>query len=557
MRVFNDDGRACRRCGDVPPVLKGKNSDLCPACHAELVITTYCTLTTGSFMGRPFELLSWEQGIIRRAFGTLKPDGTRQYRYVYVEVPKKNGKTELGGALALYLTGFDDEPGAQVYSAAADREQAGLVYNASSQMVVNSPLLSRAFKNIDSRKRIIYHGNGGCFYQVLSSDVKTKHGINPSGIIFDELHAQPNHYLWDTLVEGTESARDQQLVIVLTTAGVYDLNSIAWEVHAKARAIYEGKEEDDSFLPIFYSMEPEEAHAEVGAHADGSKKYYWETAEAWEKVNPSWGTVFNKEKIASHYNEVRGNPRRINNFLRFRLNVWTSSVSRYLSMADWDACPGGLDQASLLGSKCYGGLDLASTTDLTSFALAFEPDESGIIDVLVRFWVPEAKLRAGGAKIDQVDYSAWVDAGWIQVTDGVMVDYTHIIKEVVGLDETHDIQEIGFDPWNATQTAVELQDQHGLTMVKMRQGMLTMSAPCKQVEGLVLAHKINHGGNPVLRWNADNMMVRTDANDNVQPAKDKSNGRIDGMVALIMAVGRLMLHTKTSSVYEERGVRSI
>lgn len=492
----------------------------------------------GRWAGVPFTFIPWQRDLIRKIYGTVKENGKRQYRIVYLEIPKKNGKTELGSAIALVGLVGDDEQGGEVYSAAADREQAGLVFNPAAQMVRNNDKLDARLKIIESQKRIVdYQTNS--FYHVLSSDVPTKHGLNPSTIIFDELHAQPNRNLWDVLVEGTEIAREQQLIVVLTTAGVYDKNSICWEVHDYALKVQKGIINDPAFLPIIYAAEKEDD---------------WEDEKIWRKCNPSLNYIFGIGNLRKHYNEVKDNPARQNNFRRFRLNQWVNQISRYIPIDAWDACSGKIDKKSLLKRICYGALDLSSSIDLTAFALVFPPENlKEKWQVLLKFYIPEDNIKER-VKRDRVPYDRWVESGYITATPGNVVDYDFVRKDVINAAKIYSLRELAYDPWGAVKLANDLENKDGITMVEHRLGFKSMSPPTKDLLVKVKAKELQHNKNPVLRWCMDNLVVKVDAAENVKPDKEKATERIDGVVALIMALGRAIVHEDKTSVYNKRGL---
>jgi phage terminase large subunit-like protein len=491
------------------------------------------TYSKGQWTGNPFQLLPWQwERVIAPAFGTLRQDGNRQYRFVYVEIPKKNGKTELGAAIALYMLCADKEGKPEIFSASGDREQAALVYSAAAEMVKRSPVLSRCLKVLDSRKRIINPRNSG-FYQVLSSESELQHGLSPSAIIFDELHAQPTDRLWNVLTSGTHYARKQQIVIVLTTAGIYDKHSIWWKVRTKAQQIAAGIIEQPDFLPVLYI-----ADAEKDDPAD---------EELWKRVNPSLGQIFTIDKIREDYEAVKNDPVEFQNFLRFRLNIPVKQLFRWMPMEKWDACDAQPDLDALKGRPCYGGLDLASKVDLAAFVVVFPPiEDGGCWDVLARFYCPEEGIMKR-SRTDKIHYDVWEKQGFLTATEGNVVDYTFIEKDILQAAKDYELHEVGFDSWNAQATATRIMDQlnpandeRGFQMVEVRQGAKSMNEPAKDLLVHVMQEKIRHGGNPVLRWNADNLVMRADANGNVAPDKLKATDKIDGMVALIMAWGRAM-----------------
>jgi len=494
--------------------------------------------TKGKWAGESFVLLDWQIDLIDKLYGTVKADGTRQYRICYCEIPKKNGKTELGGALALYHLCADNEASPEVYSAAADREQASIIYGVASYMTKHTAL-NRSLKVRDSRKRIIYEKNNG-YYQVLSSEVATKHGISPSCVIFDELHAQPNDELWRVLTSGTDYARSQQTVIVLTTAGVYDKESVWWRVREKARQVEAGIIKDDSFLPILYIADPE--------------KDKEDDEELWKRVNPSLGRIFTLDKIRRDYEIAKNNPVEIQDFKRYRLNIPIKQLIKWMDMRKWDKCSQKIDLEALKGRSCYGGLDFSSTQDMTSFVLVFPFDDAPAV-VLCWFYCPEETIY-NKSKSDAVHYDIWAEKGLLTATPGDYVDYQYVKKDVLEAAGEYDIKEIGFDPWNNTQLATDLIAER-LEMVEVRQGTRSLSEPSKDILKKILAKLINHLGNPILRWNTDNVVMIQDANENIRPTKDKSTGRIDGFVALIMAWSRVILSEGNESVYEKRGVLEI
>ena len=504
-------------------------------------IQTLCTHTKGKWAGVPFNLIDWQFQIIWKLFGMCDKDGFRRYRTCYAEIPKKNGKSELAAAIALILLVADDEQGGEVYSAAADISQAGLVYAVAAQMVRNNPVLDKRLRVLDSRKRIIDYKTNS-FYQVLSAEVATKHGLNPSGIIFDELHAQPNRHLWDVLTEGTDYARQQQVVFCITTAGVYDKNSICWEVREHARQVQEGIVKDPRLLPVLYI-----ADREKDDPAD---------PKLWARVNPSIGHIFTLDKINEDWESVADRPARMNNFLRFRLNIWVNQLSRWIDMYNWDACKGEIDKGELLKRECYAGLDLSTKIDLTALALVFPPQEGNRWRLLVKTFCPEETIIKRSNE-DKVPYHLWRDAGHLTATPGNVVDMAFIKQEILNAAAIYDLREVAYDPWNATSVATELAETHGMPMVEHRQGYASMSESSKEFEKLVISEKLMHDGNPVLRWCVDNLAIKTDPAGNIKPAKDQATERIDAAIASIMAIGRAIVHYDARSVYEERGILTL
>ena len=493
--------------------------------------------TKGEFHGKPFKLLPWQEKIIRDVFGTVRDEepSMRQYNQVYIEIGKKNGKSELGAALALNMLINDDEWKAEVYSCASDRQQAAIVFDVAVDMVRQNPTLSKLIKIIPSTKRMVYQPTGS-IYQVLSSEVATKHGLNVSACIFDELHTQPTRALYDVMNQGSGDARKQPLWFFLTTAGT-DRNSVCWEVHQKALDILEGRKHDPRFYPVVYGL-PDDAD--------------WQDEQNWYKCNPSLGYTITIDKVRDAYHKALETPADENMFRQLRLNQWVKQSIRWMPMDKWDECGGNIDPYELEGRVCYAGLDLSSTSDLTTLVLVFPPsDESEPYVILPFFWLPEETLPLR-VRRDHVMYDVWEKQGFLQTTEGNVVHYGFIEKFICELGENYNIREIAYDRWNATQMVQNLEDD-GFTMIPFGQGFRDMSPPTKELMRLVLEHRLVHGGHPVLRWNMDNAFVRTDPAGNLKIDKQKSTEKVDGAVALVMALDRAMKNQNSGgSVYDER-----
>lgn len=494
--------------------------------------------TKDPWYGVSFDLLPWQRELVMDVFGTVKKDGYRQYNTAYLEVPKKNGKTDLAAALGLYMTCADGERGAEVYGAAADRQQASIAFDVAVEMVEQSPALKKRIKLVLSQKRMVYKPTNS-FYQVLSAEAYSKHGFNVHAVIFDELHAQPNRELFDVLTKGSGDARMQPLFFLITTAGD-DPNrtSIGWEVHQKAIEVLNGTKQIDNFYAKIYGVAEDED---------------WEDEANWIKANPSVGHNLRLETFRQWYKEAKGNPAEERTFRQLRLNQWLKfKTTKWVSLDQWDATAGIVIPEKLRNRRCFGGLDLSTKIDITAYVLVFPPEEAGQKwEVLWKFWIPEDNMKER-VKKDHVPYDRWVREGFIKTTPGNVIDYDFIEKDILRSRDLYDIQEIGFDPWNAQQVATHLDDE-GLTMVEVRQGFKSMSPPMKELEAFIIGKKITHGGNPVARWMFGNLEVKMDENENVRPVKSKSTERIDGIVALINAMARGILDEDNESVYEKRG----
>lgn len=494
--------------------------------------------TKGTWAGKKFKLLDWQEQIIRDLFGTLKPNGYRQFNTAYIEIPKKNGKSELAAAVALLLCCGDGEQRAEIYGCAADRGQATIVFDVVADMVRMCPALNKRCKILTSQKRILFTPTNS-FYQVLSAEAYSKHGFNIHGVVFDELHTQPNRKLFDVMTKGSGDARMQPLYFLITTAGT-DTNSICYETHQKAKDILEGRKIDPTFYPVIY-----------GAGEDED----WTDPKVWLKSNPSLGETIGMDKVEAACESAKQNPGEENSFRQLRLNQWVKQAVRWMPMDKWDACALPTNEEMLEGRVCYGGLDLSSTTDLTSFCLVFPPeDEDEPYYVLPYFWVPEDTLDLR-VKRDHVPYDLWHRQGYLETTEGNVVHYGYIEKFIERLGERFNIRDIAFDRWGATQMSQDLENM-GFTVVPMGQGFASMSPPTKELMKLTLEKKIAHGGHPVLRWNMDNIFIRTDPAGNIKADKAKSTEKIDGAIAMIMALDRAIRcgNDTSESVYDTRGL---
>lgn len=479
----------------------------------------------GQWAGKPFDLQPWQwERLIAPLFGWKRADGTRRYRKAGVWIPKKNGKSALASGVSLYLLVADGEAGAEVYNFAADRNQASIVFDEAVNMVEASEGLLSRLDVLRSTKRIVYPGQAA-FYRAMSAEAPTKEGLNWHGFILDELHAQHDRVLYDTLRYGGR-ARRQPLELTISTAG-FDRHSIGYEQYQYAKGVAEDRIEDLAFLPLIYEAEVEDD---------------WTAEEVWRKANPSLGVTVTVETFRQDCVEAQASPAKENAFRRYLLNQWTEQDVRWLQLARWDACATPVNPDDLEGRECYAGLDLSSTTDLTALALLF-PDDQGGYDLLCFFWVPEEGARKR-EKTDRVPYRQWIKAGLIEATPGDTVDQDLIRRRIGELGNKYQIREIAIDRWNATQITTQLMGD-GFEVIAFGQGFASMSSPTKELESLVLAGKLRHGGNPVLRWCAGNVSVEQDAAENLKPSKKKSVERIDGVVAAVMALGRAMVRSQS------------
>jgi len=475
---------------------------------------------TGDWRGVPFVLTGWQREIIRALFGTMGPDGKRQYRKSFIAIPKKNGKSEFVSAIAAKLL-YADGGGAEVYSAAASREQAAIIYRTMKAMVMQVPALAARTKPYDSVKRL-YVEQTGSFFQSLSADADYADGINPSGVIVDELHRHKTRDLYDLLRQGSGTRR-QPLMVTITTAGT-DKESVCFEQWEYARKVRDGVMDDPTLLPVIYEM-PTDAD--------------WTDEAEWFKCNPALGDYLAIEELRALVREALEQPSFQNSVRRLRFNQWTAAESRWFDLGAWDAC--GNDTITAIekrneGRACYLGLDLASTSDLAAYALVFPRDDVGY-DALFRAYLPQSAIdkRTKHAPV----FAAWEREGFLRVTPGDVIDYDFIKSDILADAGRFQVEEIGYDPWSAVQVALQLQGE-GLTCVPVRQGFSTLSPPAKLLETLVARREIHHGGHPVARWCADNVQTEEDSAGNIKPSKKASTEKIDVVAALVTGLERAM-----------------
>lgn len=467
--------------------------------------------------GQKFTPEPWQQFLIGSLFGWLRPDGKRRFRRAYVRLARKNGKSYLASGLALRLAFFDEEPGAEVYCAATKREQAKKVSDISTQMVKMTP---------DLRARIgvtvsgLYQYSTGSKLQPLGADADTTDGLNISGAVIDELHAHKNRAMVDVIDTAT-GARDQPMVFEITTAG-YDRESICYEHDEYSTRLLHRVFEDDSWFAFIASLDEDDD---------------WLDERVWPKANPNLGVSVYLDDLRAKALRAQRIPADQNAFRRLHLNEWTTQEDRWIDLPTWRLCGDAVDVAALRGRACYVGLDLSATTDLSAAALAF-PSADGTVDVLMRFWLPETRIAAREERREGVPLEAWARDGWLTATPGNVIDYERIREQLLRDAEQFQIKEIAFDPWNARQLVTQLQGD-GFACVEVRQGFQSLSPPTKDLEARILSKRIRHGNHPVLNWCASNVAVETDAAGNVKPSKARARDRIDGIVALVMALDRI------------------
>jgi phage terminase large subunit-like protein len=507
--------------------------------YAVNFIERYCRQSVGRWGGQPLFLLEWQRDFLMRLFGWKLANGKRRFLRAYLEVAKKNGKSTLFAAIAILLLVGDGEGAPEVYINACDREQASIIFDESSRMVHHSPALNKRLKVIDSKKRIIDPKNSGRI-QANSADVPSKDGRNAHGILFDELHRQRTRDLWDIFEYAAES-REQPLTLSITTAGEEEAG-IWYEQREYSEGVNEGRIPDITHLGVVYRALPTD---DLGSEA------------TWKKANPSLGITIDTEKFRRAYEEALVLPRKMALFKRLRLNIIASMAAKFMPPEVWARCKGDFDPRMPLprGVAFWAGLDLSSIQDLTALAVIFGSRHEGY-RLLTRFWLPAERIVELEHEHSQ-PYRAWAQHGYITLTEGEVVDYDFVRREINNLAAVGELRKLLVDPHNATNLATELIEQDGIPAEFLGQGFISLNAPTKELERLALSRKLRHGGHPVMDWMMRNAVVQTDAAGNIKLTKKKSSGKIDGAAATVNAIAALLAPDAGPSVYESRGLLSL
>lgn len=503
----------------------------------------FCRHSKGEWVGQTIHLEPWQQFVLWSTFGWMRADEktgnpVRRFRTAYVEVARKNGKSTFASGIGLYMLDADGEPGAEIYSAATKKAQAKITFDEASRMVKSSPSLRKRIRPFRDNLHI---PNTASKFEPLGRDTDSMDGLNVHCAIVDEVHAHKNSETWD-LLETATGARREPLMIGITTAG-FDRNSLCWNLHQYAEKIVEGIILDDSFFGIIYTLD------------EGDDP---EDERSWIKANPNLGISKKWSDLRDKLTKAIEMPAALNSFLRRELNIWTQASSRWVNPERWAACGAAINSDGLQGRTCYLALDLSSTTDVTAVVAVFPPTQANDpYQVLCRFYLPEENLKQRVHR-DRVPYDVWVRQGFMTTTPGNVIDYDFVIADIDELMTRYDVAEIAYDPWGATQIQAQLAEMRDGEdwLIQFRQGFASMSPAMKALERLYMAGELAHGNNPVLTWMASNLVVREDPAGNIKPDKAKSTERIDGMVALAMAVDRAVRKLGADqSVYEERGIR--
>lgn len=502
----------------------------------------------GRWAGREFRLLDWQaKYLICPLFGLKRADGKRLIRTVWFEIPRKNGKSTLCSGLCLYLLMADREPAAEVYAAAGDKPQAGIVFRAARNMASGSDAISKKLGKRGIQRALLEHPMTGSIFRALSSDGSRQHGLNIHGAVVDEVHVHKTPDLIEALETGTGS-REQPVVVFITTADAGEDGSIYSTKREYLEGVASGVIVDPTFYGVVFG---------VDETVEGFDPFAAETLRA---ANPGYNVTVLADYLERKAAEASQSPAQLNSYLRLHLNIRTKQTTRWLPLDRWDNCGQLITPLEWAGKVAYSGLDLSATTDLTAFSfIAYDDNAAPMVDTMA--WLPEERAEQLERK-HGIPFSRWAAAGFLRLTEGNVIDYATVRSDInLRADELGVAKgEIGFDPWNASEIVQNLEID-GWTMVPIRQGYASLSGACKEVERLVMGSTpaqpmLRHGGHPVLRWNVDCCEVRQDDNGNIRPVKPdrrKSTKRIDTVAAMVNAMARAMLREPPKKQYRAAG----
>lgn len=490
--------------------------------------------TKGEWAGQRFRLEPWQQFVLWNIFGWKNADGSRRFRYAYIEIARKNGKTALSAGVGLYMLFADGESRPEVYSAATVKDQAKICFSDAVEIVKATDL-----KNYLTpyRNSIVYELKGGTM-KPLSSDYGTHDGLNPSCGIIDEFHAHKDSGMFD-VIKSAFGARRQPLMFIITTAG-FNKSGACYAYRENVIKVLRGMNEDDSLFGIIYTLDD---------------KSEWDDPKMWIKANPNLGVSLSADYLADQVKDAKNRPEAVRNVMTKNVNLWVDAERTWILDDVWMKCIGTIDPADLKGCACWGGLDLSNVSDITAYVLLFH--ENDRFQLLPHFWIPEEKMLEKIRK-ENINYDKWAAGGYVTVTPGNVIDYDFVKADILRIVADYDLRTSAYDRWNASQTIIDLQNE-GMECNPFGQGYGSMSAPTKEFEKLVLTEKIEHFGNPVMRWMLASTLVKTDPAGNIKPDKEKSTQKIDGIVAAIMALGEWMTAQANdeSNPYESRGLLTL
>jgi phage terminase large subunit-like protein len=502
---------------------------------AQRVIKFMSLLTQfeGKFHGKALMLEPWQQFVVANLFGWKWNDGSRRFTEAYIELARKNGKSTLGGGIADYMFAADGEYGAEIYSAATKRDQAKKVFEAGKYLLKNST--SKKLREMVTFQNYNLHiEEKYSKFEPLSSDHKRLDGLNPHCVIIDEFHAHPDNGVYSVMKSGM-GARRQPLLFTITTAG-FNRFSPCYNQRKLVENVLDGVIEQDNLFGMIYTLDEDDD---------------WKDEKVWIKANPNMGVSVSEKWLRNEIERADADNTQLVPVMTKNLNVWTDAAETWIKDADWMACDIGA-LPDLTGKECYGGLDLASTRDITALVLQF-PDVNGKRQILPIFWMPEMNYQERVER-DKVNYDVWIREGFIRITPGNVTDYDFIKADILKMAKQYQIRNIAYDRWNASQLVIDLIEE-GLKMESFGQGYGSMSAPTKELNKMVLKKNLNHAGNPVLRWMCKNVSIKRDPADNIKIDKNAAQEKVDGMVALVMAIG-VELKGDNKKTYNQHGLRT-
>lgn len=489
----------------------------------------HLTHVKGELAGQEIKLEPWQVFILHTTFSWKTTEGIRRFRRVYIEVPRGNGKSSLSSGVALFCLCGDREPGAEVYSFATTRDQAKIVFGDAKEMARQNSKLKRAF-DLQVLATSLYVPKTNSYFQAKSAEGSTLDGLNTHLAVIDELHAHKTRAVYD-VVETSLGKRRNSLMWVITTAG-FDTAGICYEVRSFVKQIHNKEAQDDSQFGIIYGLD------------EGDD---WTSEEALQKANPNWGVSVRPEIITSLQAKAIARPSAANNFKTKHLDVWCSAASSWMDMPAWNLCRRSIALSDFEGFDCYMGLDLGAKNDLTAKVLVFPVEENGRLNYYVfgTYYAPRAALLKSGNS----QYDGWETLGYLKVTEGAVTDFNQIEADILEDCSRFRVKSVAYDPWQATQLATRLSD-NDVPMVEYRNTVQNMSDPMKWLEALVQDKRLIHEGDPALTWMMGNVVAKRDFKDNVFPRKEVYENKIDGAVALIMALG-LCVNEENAGAFQE------
>lgn len=531
-----------------------RNTDYCLDKKLALKCVKFGSLlkhTSGSYAGQNFQFQDWQIKAIVDLFATKYRNGKfkdlRRYQRALLFIPKKNGKSEFAGLLHAIMFFVDKDNAKEQYSIATEAEQAKIIHKVFLTMLKQERELYEMVHHTVKPPRIVKEeGHFTDEFQSLTSSADTKDGLRPSFLTIDEGHAHTSKELYQIMTDGL-AGRDEPLEIHLSTAGYNQQGFFYRDIYTYAKKIRDGVIVDDRFYAVLF--EPSEE--------DMKDNDFWKDEKIWKKVNPNLGVSPTYSYMEGKISQAEQSEESLIAFKTKHLNVWCDKAVTWIKHSVWSAGQTPINEDKLAGRKCYGGLDLSSTTDITALVLEF-PNDDGSRDVITRFWIPGDNVK-DRVRRDKVPYYDWIRDGILSVTPGNVVDYDYIEKEIMELGEKFNIHILAYDRWNSSDLIKKIEDSGVTNTLKFGQGFASMASPTKQIEVLSLQNKLNHGNNEALNWMCSNVVIQKDAADNMKIDKDKSIEKVDGMVALAMAEGAYLsdnIEEKTNT-YEKRGMRSL